>query len=157
MTPSVSLALELKGAAEEGSFTPGVTLRFALNDREDRVTFLPDDELFGQLLPRGGLALPVDAAWEWTSRTASASSASERFSSAVMVDPSAPKRTEPPPPPHTDFDEPPAPGAGQLAAVVTPMNTRVGALSFHERRLEVTTNANDDGVTFDLTVSPRCR
>jgi hypothetical protein len=153
LTPSISLALELKGAAEEGSFTPGVTLRFALNDREDRVTFLPDDEFLGQLLPRGGLALPIDAAWEWTLENGFRFVGFGEISSAVMVDPTAPKREEPKEPPHTDFDEPPPPGANRLAEVVTPMNKRVGVISFHERRLEVITSANDEGMTLDLAVT----
>jgi len=153
MTPAVSLALELKGAAEEGSFEPGVTLRFALNDREDRVTFLPDDEFLGQLLPRGGLALPIDAAWEWTLEHGFRFVGFGEISGAVMVDPTAPKREEPKEPPHTDSDEPPPAGSNQLAEVVTPLNKRVGVLSFHERRLAVTTDASDAGVAFDLAVT----
>jgi hypothetical protein len=151
-TPSLSIAIELKGGPEEDSFEPGVTVRLAFNDREDRVTFLPDDELLGQLLPPGGIALPLDAAWEWNLETGFRFAGFGELASAVLVDPAAPKREEPEHTPADDFDEPP-PATGAIAEVVTPLNTRLGVLTFHERRLEVTTAADESGVAFDVTLS----
>ena len=51
LTPSASLSLGVKSGAEENSYRPALTFRLALNDLEDRVTFMPDDELLVQLLP----------------------------------------------------------------------------------------------------------
>ena len=113
LTPSISLALELLGGPAEGSFKPGVTLRLALNDLEDRVTFLPDDEFIGQLLPRGGLALPIDAAWEWTLENGWRFAGFGQLSTAVLVDPTAPKREHHP-------GTPPAPPARAISMIRRP-------------------------------------
>lgn len=153
ITPAVSLAIGVKAGAEEGSFEPALTFRVALNDLEDRVTFLPNDELLMQLLPTDGLALPVDGAFEWTLEHGWRFAGFGEVASGVLVDPGAPQK-EKPRDPAADFDEPPNRSPTPPATeVVTPLNKRVGVLTFHERRLEVTTASNSAGATFNLSVT----
>ena len=67
----------------------------ALNDQEDRVSFLPDDDLLVQLLPTDGLALPIDAAVEWTLERGWRFAGFGEAPSAVLVDREAPSGEKP--------------------------------------------------------------
>ncbi len=152
-TPAVSLALGVTGGPEENSFKPAITFRVALNDREDRVSFLPTDSLLGQLLPTDGITLPIDAALEWTIGQGWRFAGFGEAASGILIDAGAPQRIEPPRDPAADFDEPPNPPRLPATEVVTPLNTRLGPLSVHERRLEVTTASDGDGATLNLAVT----
>jgi hypothetical protein len=149
VTPAVSVAVGVRSGVEEDSYRPAITFRIALNDREDRVTFLPDDQLLSQLLPTDGLAIPVDGAVEWTLEHGWRFAGFGEAASAVLGDPEAPQR-EPPRTTADDYDEPPNVAPKE---VVTPLNLRIGALTFHERRLEVTTAADADAATINVSVT----
>ena len=154
LTPSASLSLGVKSGAEENSYRPALTFRLALNDQEDRVSFKPNDELLVQLLPSDGLSLPIDGALEWTLEHGWRFAGVGQVASAVLVDTEAPlKETPAPRDPNADFDNPPPGSPIVPTEVVTPMNTRLGPVTFHERRLEVTTAADSDGATFNLAVT----
>ena len=64
LTPSVGVSFGFVGVptAENTSFE----LRLALNDKEDRIKFVPGDGLLRQLLPTDGISLPLDAAVTWS-------------------------------------------------------------------------------------------
>jgi hypothetical protein len=149
LTPALSVAVGVRSGVEEDSYRPAFTFRLALNDREDRVTFLPDDDLLSQLLPADGLAIPVDAAFEWTLEHGFRFAGFGEATSGVLVDAEAPQR-EPPRTTADDFDEPPNVAPHE---VVTPLNFRVGPLTFHERRLEVTTAADADAASINVSVT----
>ena len=148
ITPSVSLAGGIKGGSEEDSIEPAFTFRVALNDIEDRVRVKPADHLLGQILPTDGLELPVDAAFEWTIEHGWRFAGFGELASPLLLDDKKPEERSD----AADFDEPPDVN-GYQTAVVTPIDRRIGALTFHERRLDVTSSANQDLVTFNLTVS----
>ncbi len=154
VTPSASLSLGVKSGAEEDSYRPAVTFRLALNDLEDRVSFKPNDELLVQLLPSDGLSLPIDAALEWTLEHGWRFAGVGQIASAVLVDTEAPlKETPAPRDPNADFDDPP-PGSPLVPTeVVTPMNTRLGPVTLHERRFEVTTAVIDGRAALNIAVT----
>jgi len=151
ITPAVSVSIGFKSGVEEG-MDPAFTFRVALNDREDRVTFLPNDQLLVQLLPTGGLPLPFDAAVEWSLERGWRFTGFGEAASTVLLDPEAPQ-IEPPRDPAADFDDPPPRSPTPATEVVTPLNTRLGPLTFHERRLEVTTASDSAGATLNLSVT----
>ncbi|HEU4694465.1 MAG TPA: DUF6603 domain-containing protein [Vicinamibacterales bacterium] len=151
ITPAVSLAIGVKSGQAEGDYRPALTFRIALNDQEDRITFLPDDELLVQLLPTEGIALPVDGAFEWTLEHGWRFAGFGEVASTVLIDPGAPLHT--PRDPSADDDDPPDPKLLPTTEVVTPINKRLGVLTFHERRLEVTTANDVNGATFNLSVT----
>ena len=124
VTPAVSLAIGVKSGQAEGSYKPALTFRIALNDQEDRITFLPDDELLVQLLPTEGIAVPVDGAFEWTLEHGWRFAGFGEVASGVLIDPAAPLHT--PRDPNADFDVPPDPKLLPATEVVTPLNTRLG-------------------------------
>ena len=148
MTPSASLSIGVKAGAQEGSYEPALKFKIALNDQEDRVTFLPDDQLLVQLLPTDGLAIPLDAGFEWTLEHGWRFSGFGEAASGLLVDAEAPQRD-----PGLDFDDPPEPTLQPSTAVVTPVNKRLGPVTVHERRLEVTTASDVNGAAFNLSVS----
>ena len=153
LTPAVSMTVGVKGGPEEGSLEPAFTLRVALNDVEDRVTFVPDDAFVTQLLPTDGIALPLDAAIQWSIGKGWHLTGFAEVAGGTLVNPPA-APVDPPRDPNADFDEPPPRSPlGPLAEVVTPMNRRLGVLSIHERRLEVATAADDESVALALAVT----
>ncbi|HEY9463910.1 MAG TPA: DUF6603 domain-containing protein [Vicinamibacterales bacterium] len=152
LTPSVSLSIGVKSGTEEDSYEPALTFRMALNDLEDRLTIKPNDELLVQLLPTDGLALPIDGALEWTLEHGWRFAGLGEVASAVLVDDEAPLK-EQPRDPQADFDDPPVVSPMRATEVVTPLNIRLGPVSFHERRLEVTTAADGDRASFNLSVT----
>lgn len=148
LTPAASLAIGVKSGPQEDSYKPALTLRFALNDQEDRVAFLPDDELLTQILPTDGLALPIDAAVEWTLEHGWRFAGFGEAASGVLEDPGAPQLEKKA---HDDLDVPP--NRAPNTEVVTPLNLRVGALTFHERRFEVTTASDSNGAEINIAVT----
>jgi Family of unknown function (DUF6603) len=154
LTPSASLSLGVESGADEDSYRPAVTFRLALNDLEDRVSFKPNDELLVQLLPSDGLSLPIDAALEWTLEHGWRFAGVGQVLSAVLVDTEAPLRETPAPrDPNADFDNPPPASPLVPTEVVTPMNTRLGPITFHERRFEVTTAVIDGRAALNIAVT----
>ena len=154
LTPSASLSLGVKSGAEENSYRPAVTFRLALNDLEDRISFMPNDDLLVQLLPSDGLSLPIDAALEWTLEHGWRFAGLGEIASAVLVDTEAPlKETPAPRDPNADFDNPPPASPLVPTEVVTPLNLRLGPMTFHERRFEVTTAVTDGRATLNLAVT----
>lgn len=155
LTPAISLAIGVTGGPEEGSIEPAVVFRLALNDREDRITLVPDDAFLAQLLPTDGLALPLDAALEWSIDKGWRLTGFAQAASATLANPSVPPAEgEAPRDPAADFDEPPPRSpSGAIAEVITPMNQRFGLLALAERRLEVTASGDDTGIALDLSAA----
>jgi hypothetical protein len=155
ITPALSLAIGVSGGPDEGSIEPALVLRLALNDREDRVTIVPDDAFLVQLLPTDGLALPFDAALEWSNDKGWRLTGVAQAANTTLVNPPAVAPSEEPAhDPASDLDDPPPRSAlGPVAEVVTPMNLRLGLLSLTERRVEVTTSADDTGIALNLSAA----
>jgi hypothetical protein len=125
LTPSVGVSLGFVGVptAESSSFR----LRLALNDKEDRIRFLPGDGLLRQLLPSDGISLPLDAAIVWSPYGGWRFVGIGELARGVAVPPATAQS--------------PATPSEAAAAVVTPLNQKLGPITLHERRLEVTTTA----------------
>jgi hypothetical protein len=150
-TPAVAVAIGFTSKREEGAYKRAFKIRLALNDIEDRIAFKPDDDLLAQFLPTDGITLPVDAAIEWTAEDGWLLAGLAKPAGSVLVNPSAAPEKQ-----HTDaddFDEPPKPSPTEAStAVVTPLNTRLGILTLHERRFEVATAANGDGADLNIVL-----
>ncbi len=154
LTPALSLAIGATGGPGEGSIEPTVAFRLALNDLEDRITVVPDDAFLVQLLPTDGLALPFDAALEWTVDKGWRLTGFAQAASATLLNPPAAPSPDEARAPDADFDDPPVRSPlGTIAAVVTPLNLRVGLLSLTERRLEVATSGDDTGIALDVSAA----
>ena len=125
LTPSVGVSFGFVGVptAENSSFE----LRLALNDKEDRITFVPGDGLLRQLLPTDGISLPLDAAVTWSPYGGWRFVGIGELARGVAV-----------PPP---TGQSPATPSQRATEVVTPINQKLGPITLHERKLEVTTTA----------------
>ena len=142
LTPSVGVSLGFVGVptSENTSFQ----LRLALNDKEDRIKFVPGDGLLSQLLPSDGISLPLDAAVTWSPYGGWKFVGIGELARGVAV------------PPATGQS---APTPSQAATeVVTTLNQKLGPITLHERRMEVTTTAipvllTDENVGVRVTVT----
>jgi hypothetical protein len=151
-TPAVAVSIGFKSGREEGAYKRVFKIRVALNDAEDRISFLPDDDLLAQFLPTDGITLPIDAAIEWTAEDGWLLAGLAQSANSVLVNPKA-AAPEKPHAPEDDFDEPPSPTpTEQSTEVVTPLDKRLGIVSLHERRFEVTTASDIDGADLNVLV-----
>jgi len=150
-TPAVAVSIGFKSLREEGAYKRAFRIRVALNDVEDRIAFKPDDDLLAQFLPSDGITLPFDAAIEWTAEDGWLLAGLAKPAGSVLANPPAAPakpRTE-----ADDLDEPPKPSPTEAATeVVTPMNLRLGILTLHERRFEVSTAADSDGADLNIVL-----
>lgn len=143
LTPSIGVSFGFVGVptAENTSFE----LRLALNDKEDRIKFVPGDGLLRQLLPTDGISLPLDAAVTWSPYGSWKFVGIGELARGVAV-----------PPP---TGQSPATPSQRATEVVTTLNQKLGPITLHERRLEVTTTAipffseSNIGVRVTVTVS----
>lgn len=135
ITPSIGIAFNI-------SDDPGVELRLALNDEEDRVAFVPEaDGFLAQLLPTGGISLPLDAAVTWDIRNG------RRFVGLGEIASSMGEPTRQ----HTPGAKPSE--SDKEAEVVTPQNKKLGILTLHDRSFGISYRREGDGVTVAAKLS----
>src|SRR5512134_823005 len=105
----------------------GSGLRLSLHVFFYCIKFVPGDGLLSQLLPTDGISLPLDAAITWSPYAGWRFVGIGELARGVAVPPAAGQSQ--------------ATSSQRATEVVTTLNQKLGPITLHERRMEVTTTA----------------
>lgn len=137
-TPSVSFALGFTNDA--AGLKPTFEFRFALNDTEDRIAFVPkSDGFLAQFLPTDGITLPFDATVAWDVQRGWRFLGLGDIARSVATPVPAKSGT---------------PAASERKVVTTtPVNKKLGVLTLHERSFDLGYDGDGDGVTIQVGIT----